>query len=371
MWKHSVILFIILLSGCIELYEFDLKNNEPTLVVEGFISDKSFNQTKNYPSDGRYFSVRLRYTSSVTNQQDEVVSKASVILSNDQGLEMSYTESSETPGVYYLLNPQFFASEKRKYKLMIILSDGEMYESDWEQMVQTNIPVMGNICFNEGEERVYSWQKGEQIVITEKGINICINLPVNANESSIYYRWEYSPTWIYVAPLSSVADYDHTCWVTNQLYLSKYTLSQDKEGGYTNKLMFMGLYRNERIFEKLSVLVIQQACTERYYRFWNDMQILSDRGGLFDAPPYNLDTNIKQVGEEGKRVSGYFGVVKEQATRWYFSRKDLSYYVDDYLRDDCLVQYGPANDPPAEECLSCLAYPKGDATTVKPTWWQN
>ena len=43
-----------------EPYEFVIANNEPSLVIEAFVSDKSFKETVDYPSDGRYFAVKSR-----------------------------------------------------------------------------------------------------------------------------------------------------------------------------------------------------------------------------------------------------------------------------------------------------------------------
>ena len=60
-------LLVVAAAGCVEPYEFVIKNNDPSLVIEAFVSDKSFNETIDYPSDGRYFAVKLTTTTDVTN----------------------------------------------------------------------------------------------------------------------------------------------------------------------------------------------------------------------------------------------------------------------------------------------------------------
>ena len=96
------------------------------------------------------------------------------------------------------------------------------------------------------------------------------------------------------------------------------------------------------------------------------MKEANEGSNLTDVPPFNLQTNFfATAGDE--KVSGYFGVVKEQARRWYFSRHDLSYFVVNTLKPDCLVDYG---GPPAPECTDCRAYSFGKALTTKPEWWQ-
>lgn len=94
------------------------------------------------------------------------------------------------------------------------------------------------------------------------------------------------------------------------------------------------------------------------------MQEQNESSQLIDKPPYNLDTNFQSLNGE-KRVSGYFGVVHEQAKRWYFDKKDLSYFVENTLQKDCTV---PFQDK-APECFDCREYSFGITSNVKPSWW--
>src|SRR5690606_14712477 len=175
----------------------------------------------------------------------------------------------------------------------------------------------------------------------------------NDTGKPIHYRWSYTPLWIYKAPLSSVIDPGHICWATDPYYLNTFALQTDRSGGYPKELFFMRTVRNERIFEKFSILLTQHAMTDRYYNFWKEMKDQNEGSSLNDAPPYNLETNYTATAGN-LRVSGYFGVVREQATRWYFNKGELSYYVANTLKPDCLVVYGPG--PPAAECTDCREY---------------
>ncbi len=87
--------------------------------------------------------------------------------------------------------------------------------------------------------------------------------------------------------------------------------------------------------------------------------------GIFDAPPYNLNTNIISKYRDEK-VSGFFSVVDEKAKRWFFSSKDLSYFVPDIQKSDCNI---PLLDP-APQCFDCLEYNNGETTIIKPNWWE-
>src|SRR5690349_20127319 len=97
-----IMLFVV---GCIEPYQFRVVDTEPGIVIEATLSDKSFSDTRNYPSDGRYFTVKISKTSDVINVRSQMVSYATVVLSSVRGEQWSYTETDpiKSPGVYKLL----------------------------------------------------------------------------------------------------------------------------------------------------------------------------------------------------------------------------------------------------------------------------
>src|SRR5688572_13335898 len=95
------LLLFLTVGGCIEPYQFTIENNEPSLVVEGYISDKSYQETLSYPSDGQYFTVKLTSTSDVTNVRSKPVLYAGVRLISDEGERWNYTEVDES-GIYKL-----------------------------------------------------------------------------------------------------------------------------------------------------------------------------------------------------------------------------------------------------------------------------
>jgi hypothetical protein len=354
----------ICMTGCVEPYQFIVHDDAPSLVVEGFISDRSFAETISYPSDGRFFSVKLAMTGDVTNRRANPVTGATVDLISSSGGRWTYSEAGE--GLYHLLDANFKAQDATQYKLRIALQDESVFESGWEALPNVSPPPIGAVGFIETEKQMFVMESGKWVIRSFQGAKTHINVPENNTGNPIYYRWIYSPTWLYIAPLSSVVDPGHKCWATDRYYLNTYSLQRDVAGGYAKDLFFFKTIRNERIFEKFSVLLTQHAMTSDYYNFWKEMQDQNEGTAMLDTPPYNLKTNFLST-SGAKRVSGYFGVVREQATRWYFTKNELSYTVENTLRADCLVAYG---GPPAAECLDCRAYSFGVTTTTKPPWWQ-
>ena len=56
------------------------QDNDPALVVEAVISDKSFNETLLYPSDGRHFTVKSESYRRCNQHRPQMVSGAAVHL---------------------------------------------------------------------------------------------------------------------------------------------------------------------------------------------------------------------------------------------------------------------------------------------------
>ena len=365
--RFSYFFLFLFIIGCIEPYEFIVKVNDPVLVVEGYISDKSFNETLTYPSDGRYFIVKLSLTDDVINHRPVLVSGAAVQLVSDQNEEWPYTESDPVlnPGVYMLLDGDFKALRTIKYKLRISLRGESSYESSWEELPEVDAPLMGEIRYTETEFQFYEIELDKKVIKTRKGITANISLPENNLNIPLYYRWEFTPMWIYQAPFSSVSEPGHKCWVTDENYLKDYALQVDNAGGYLKDLFFMRTVRNERIYEDISVLISQQSMSEKQYSFWREMQEQTEGGEIFDAPPFNLQTNMLSLNGDEK-VVGYFGVVGEQAKRWYFNKEELSYFVQNTLLADCTIPFMDV----APECINCLAYSFGEAKNEKPSWWK-
>lgn len=363
MLKRIFYFILFLATGCVEPYEFVIPNNEPTLVVEAQISDKSFKQTVEYPSNGRYFTVKLTSTGDVTNIRPQPIRNAQVRLSSDTEEIWDFSES--TPGIYYLLYDEFKAEESVRYKLTIKLTDESVIESDWVSLPENSAPSMGEIGYKEEDIQKYVIQANEEVVVTAKGIRTQITIPENSTRETIYYRWSFVPHWIYKAPFSSVISPGHICWATDPYYIRNYALLQLSGTGNIKKdLFFMETVRNERLFEKFSALIVEQSMHKDYYHFWKEMQEQNENSAIFNGPPFNLLTNYHMVTGPGK-ISGYFGVVREQAKRWYFDKTELSYYVDNTLQRDCSV---PFQDP-APECFDCREYSNGTTSNVQPVWW--
>lgn len=353
---------MVLVLGCIEPYNFRITDEEPGIVIEATLTDRSYRETKSYPSDGVYFTVKISRTSDVINVRSLMVSYAYVMLTSDEGesWEVLEQDAVNAPGIYKLMDDDFKAKSGVRYKLSVTTPDNVKIESDWQQM-PSNAPAMGPVSFRETVT--------QRVILDEvrdiRGVQTQTAVPSNETGATTYYRWKFLPTWLFDAPLVASGSPVKQCWATTRYYIRGYQVLADQEGGYDKDLFFLEIESNERILQEMSVLIQQQAMTEEYYYFWKEMQDLNQADGVFATPPFNLKSNFTA---SSGNVFGYFGVVREQGVRWYFNPNDLSYSFPNWLPEQCNTPCGPGCPPP--ECSNCLRYEGGeDITNVKPEWW--
>jgi hypothetical protein len=360
------IIFLYIIS-CTEKYNFNISNNNSQIVIESYISNKSYSDTKLYPSDGRYFFVKLSYMGNVDKVQNTVISNAIVNLIDDKGGTWLYAEDVMTKGTYYIYNSDFKAEFGVKYKLSVKLPTDELFESYWETMPEDQTEV-GNVSFKEVMNQRYVRKSiDEQVLRVSQAIDIYADMPDNSEKKIKFYRWTFDPIWIYIAPLAIPNSKVKLCYIRDKAYLKNFALQKDLSGSYEKKLFNIETNGNERVYEKFSVLITQQIVSENYFNFWNDLLKQSQKGGLYDYPPFNLTTNYRAINNDLK-VNGYFGVITENAYRWHFNKLELSYPLNNNLVELCNIPNSPR--PLTDPCRNCMDYSTGQPTTSRPDWWK-
>ncbi len=371
MRKICFFLILAVLFACNEKYDFNIKNKEKGIVVEASISDKSFMQSLQIPSDGRYFSVSLTETNDVDNIRDVKISGAKVTLNDSEGNSYTYTEELLRPGMYYLKDDFFKAESELSYQLIIELNTGEKFESTWEAMPQTDNSI-GEVFFEETAQDEYIFEpvSGQKVIQNFKGLNVGIEVPVNPDGSERFLLWDFEPFFTFSAGLLDVDHPNKFCWVSTEEYLKYTELQQDKKGGFRKDLFFIKTELNERIYDYFSVAIHQYNVTEDYYTFWKDLNGQRDKGGLYDQPPFGLYTNFTAVNNEYS-CNGYFAVVEEAYTRWELDKSKLSFVVEDLTEFYCRLYFFDADPEGLDACLNCTVYPNGVSNNYPPDWWRS
>ncbi len=354
--------------SCIEKYDFNVINQVEGLVVEASISDLSFAESLSWPSDGRYFKVKLSKTNDVDNQRDERVSQAEVKLRSKSGAEYMYTEDPLLPGEYFLRDEFFRAERDEEYQLEITLPDGQLFTSNWESLPSKSHPL-GSVDYIETSPNKYVYEAGERVVKSIRGIDVRMRVTDFSDSEKRFFRWTFDPFWTYAAALvADPASPAKQCYVTSDYYLDDFVLAELKRGDYSQKLFFLETGSNWRLYKHFSTIIHQEELSESYYQFWKDLEAQKDKGGLYDQPPFGLITNFTNTNGNWT-VNGYFGIVSESASRWTFDPDDLSYTIEDNLLQWC--QENAVFDPrlPPDQCFDCRSHTLGVAVNTPPLWW--
>ncbi|WP_157687290.1 DUF4249 family protein [Jiulongibacter sediminis] len=363
----NYIAFTLLLTGCQSKYDFNVINMKRGLVIESFISNQSYNETLAIPSEGRYFTVKLGETSNVNNVADKKVTGASVYLKDETGQTFTYTENHEAPGQYQLLEPDFKAKPQMKYQLNVDLKEGQHFESSWESVPEAQ-NKLGDFSIKEVSPLQYVYESGDRVIKNVEGITLNLGVPEHAGQQPVYYKWNFEPLWIYRAELAeTVRSTRVMCWVRSAFYQHHTVLRSDAGGGYDQELFFLQTQGNDRLYRYFSSIVNQDIISEGYYNFWKELKEQDERGGLFDQPPFGLNTNFTTTNSDWT-VNGYFAVVSRKSTRWTFDPDVLSYAIKNNLKELCLLL---DNEPGGKsgQCYYCDMYNMGEATTQSPLWW--
>lgn len=357
-FRYIAILFLLGLGpSCVEDYQFDVPTDATGISVEGSISNLSYNDMLALPMQPRYFELKLRRVSRVTNVRDEPVLGARIELRSSANEFYDYAEIGE--GKYGLFYEDFKALPDREYSILIELSNGVTAESNME--VLPNPVSTGELSFEELSKPVYQNLDGELTIIEKPGINMQLKTLPNQYDSPVYYRWDYTSTYIINSPLAPEGSPVKYCWVTSQYYLQEYELLEDANGDSPATLFFLPTHGSP-YNEGFSVMIRQSILSQRYFQYVKDIKAQQEQSELFAKPPYNLDSNLKS---EGINVYGFFTVINEEFKRWYFDKNEISNYGG--FEPICYLDAPP---PIPEYCFNCLRLVvDGSVVNQRPWWW--
>ena len=347
----------VTLQACIEDFEFEGISKGEGIVVEGFISNQSYNDLLALPLSARYFTLKLSNVGEVENTRNEPVLGAKVELHQDNGVVYDYAEIQN--GEYGVFYEDFKAEQGRNYHLEITLNDGRKITSEI-QALPGDMDI-GSFSVVEQTKLDYENVLGEVSIAEQEGIGFNVTTLSNDSDDPIYYKWDLSITWIFSADLVEDNHPLKFCWATSQNSYQEFQLLEDHNGNIQNELFFLKT-KNSRLNHGFSVLIRQMTMSHEYYTFYNEVQKQLDQSELFASPPYNIKSNLSSDDSE---VYGFFGVVNEDFERWYFDKNEIDNYggwVDD------LCEFGPRW---AAYCFDCREWTYDDdhVTPYPPDWW--
>lgn len=208
------------------------------------------------------------------------------------------------------------------YRLNIKISDNKQYQSDF---VPVNVtPPIDSIGY-------------KVVNLPDTGLQIYTSTH-NSNNSTRYYRWDYSETWRFHAKYLSLFVSNGSAIVPRQpnQYIY-YCFANDSSSnivlGSSAKLVNNIISENPVTFipatsEKIelgySILLREYAVTADAYTFWINLKKNTEQlGSIFDAQPSQIRGNIHNVNNPSEPVIGYISVCTVQSKRIFINRNQL------------------------------------------------
>lgn len=383
--KHTIYIIglLLLAAQCKRDYNPPaLQTNPNWLVIDGFINTGANSATT--------FTLNRtqRLSDSLATYAPETQAAVTILGSNGT----SITLQDMGNGTY--TSPQMSVDPTQKYRLKITTRNGSQYESDTVS-VKTSPPIDS-----------LTWRQDD----SSGNVIVSINTHDPSN-SSRFYRWYYTETWEYHAPLQSQLQLIngqiefaidsltqqfliYFCWRSDNstdIVLGNTTaLGQDRVSQQPIGTISRGA---QKISVKYSMLASQYVLTPDAYQYWLILQKNTQNlGTLFDPQPSQLAGNIHCLTNRKEPVIGYLSASSVQQQRLFIDNKQVSNWdssglacpviqtprdPDDfhsYTYPDTL--WGPyyfATSPPLlflskRTCLDCR---EQGGTTTKPSFWPN
>jgi len=370
-------LCIILFANCKVPYDPKLKPSDTnSLVVEGYIDGA-------LPTTFKLTRSRMLSVGDTAARKYELGAKVNV----EDDHQNTYPLYETGNGIYSSfstlnLNPTY------QYRLHIFTSDGKEYLS--ELVPFKSSPDIDTIGWN----------------LKDGGVQVYVNTH-DANNSTKYYRWEYSETWEFHSEYYSIYKYissDSTviprddqvydCWrsdnSTNIFLGSSAKLSNDVI--YQMPLSYIPPH-DQKLSVLYSILVKQFALDLNGYNYWLAMKNNTEEvGSIFDPQPNETAGNIHCITNPSELVVGYINAGNTVDKRIFISNSSLpsDWNLIDYcpldtipnMKDSLAFYFGggfhtpieipfPASSPPkayigaSSSCVDCTLY----GTNIKPSFW--
>jgi hypothetical protein len=318
---------------------------------------------------------------------------AYVTVSSDMGSVSEFLESE--PGVYTSIMSAGDLVVGAHYWLNIVSSDGELYESDPEQL-PSPAPPIDSIYWE--FETLGTADREEPL----HGIRFYLDM-LGEEDQARNFRWELEETWMYYAVWYIDYIYTgvlqqwpdpyslHACWSTESVHQ---IFTASTRATVSNTILELPLHhvseQTNRLQTRYSLLAKMYTLSDDAYNFWKQVKEQNqESGGIFEKQPDYISGNIYNTNDPDERVLGYFNASSVAEKRIFVSGIRELYYpatkciIDTIMspRDKpnwmsipfFLVSFDPARQggPPygvgVNLCFDCR---NGGGNPEKPDFWE-
>ena len=329
-------LVIVLATGCVEEFETDSIEYERLMVVDANISDQP-----------KAHKVRLTYTEPIDTEIDEAsntISGATVWVEDDQGNRIDFTE--QEAGSYF--SPDNFAGTPgRSYALFITTSDGNNYQSTFQELVAS--PEITDI-YNR-----YTVELGDGEATSDPGVQFFIDVE-NANQGSQFYRYEWLDTHQIIVPYPKEVDVIHNergyqivpfngdveeCYRETRFSELILATSSNNASGQLVEIPIKFSSANDfDLTTKYAIEITQRSISPEAYSYYRKIELFNEsNGSLFDKQQGLIVGNIRSMDDSDERVLGYFEVSGASSKRVFLELTDLDPAISEHIFRVC-KKYG-------------------------------
>jgi hypothetical protein len=303
-----LLVIAVVVSDCVEPYTPQIKESQESLVVEGLLTDQP-----------GYQYIYISRSSPFNDPELLPEIQCQVSLVDDKGNDYPYDEQEN--GIYGRWMTSAQLTRGTAYKLRILTSGGERYESDYE-ILSSPCPPVDSVYFE--METIETSDPDEPL----QGIQVYVDLDAEEDQPR-NYRWELVETWEYYAAhiiqyyfdggLHNMPDPTiyYACWHTARIS-SIYTSSTKhlvNNRIHKYPLNYVSDHTN-RLRIRYSLLVKQYTLSDNAYEYWDQMRKQTQEGGgLYETQPSRIRGNIYNINDPDEQVLGYFNISSSSEKR--------------------------------------------------------
>ncbi len=301
-WSHIIFIFSGLLClSCLDPIEFDVPNDfTDSLVVQGRI----------IKSDPSFIEVSIQNLFDFSAESRQPIGVDRVVIQDDLGQSLEIRPS--TPGTYFQeLNATSILSPEvgRSYKIIINRTNGDVIESDLENLPATQVPRNLNLSTVEQ----FSLDNVTGDLRSDEFIALSVDTEADI-ENDQGLLWEVRSRFRITD--SGLADGRiRVCYLNRKTNVSDiHVLDPDQfSSGVLNDVELLTIPINSFLFEGYYFQVNQFALTPTAFAYWNGVDILSEREGQpFDVPVGEVVSNLNNTTNPEREVFGYFFAAEQQ-----------------------------------------------------------
>jgi len=301
---YIYIFLLIFMAACVTPYYPDITKYENLYVVDGQITNlKGPYEVK--------LSKTFKYNGSTGSKvTGDPVTGAEVKIIENTGLEVQLKEIKA--GVYSTVDTTFRGVLGNSYKIQIKVDD-QVFESDFE-----TLKAPASI------DKLY-WEYKPQDSDGSNRVQVLLDTHDPAN-STRYYAWEYEETWKFKVPIQVTDEPDwYICYKSDSSSFLKLGSTIQKNSDIISRQSLKSIDESSnRLYFRYTILAKQYSLTEQTYKYFDDLISLNqNQGSLFDATPYSLVGNVKNVNDKDLPVLGYFVVAGVSEKRIFIDRTEL------------------------------------------------